>query len=290
MNPETNQIVKDLSGFTPTWCPGCGNYGIVRSLRLALAEQGLSPDKIFIAFDIGCSGNMNDFLNANSMHTLHGRAVASAIGMKLANHNMPVIVIGGDGGLYGEGGNHFLHACRGNHDITMIVHDNMVYGLTTGQVAPTANKGYVSRSTPTGIIETPVNPLGLAITQGATFVAQTFAGDAKHMTEMIKKAMAHKGMSLVNILQPCVTFNKINTFQYFLSHSYKLDPSHDPTDQKRALELSLEAHKEKFPLGILYEVQGVKAYHEELKTLNDKGSLVLQKDPHNLAPIVSMFV
>jgi 2-oxoglutarate ferredoxin oxidoreductase subunit beta len=228
------QLFNDLSGYTPTWCPGCGDWGIVRAVKLALSEQGLGPSDIFAAFDIGCSGNMNDFLHVNSMHTLHGRSISSAIGMKLAHHTRPVIAIGGDGAFYGEGGNHFLHACRGNHDITMIVHDNMVYGLTTGQVAPTANKGYVSRSTPTGIIETPVNPLGLAITQGATFVAQTFAGDAKHMTEMIKKAMAHKGMSLVNILQPCVTFNKELTHEFFQENCYYLDKDYDVTNKELA--------------------------------------------------------
>ncbi len=288
MDPKVNSLVKDLSGYTPTWCPGCGNFGIVRSIRLALAEQGIGSDKVFIAFDIGCSGNMNDFLNANSMHTLHGRAVVSAIGMKIANHKMPVLVIGGDGGLYGEGGNHFLHACRGNHDITMIVHDNMVYGLTNGQVAPTASKGYISRSTPTGIIEMPVNPLTLAISQGATFVAQSFANDAKHMTEMIKRGMQHKGMSLVNILQPCVTFNKTNTYQYFMEHSYKIDATHDSSSLDKAMNLSPEVSKEKFPLGVIYENAQVKAYHEEVAVLSDQ-SLVDMTEPHDLSKIWSKY-
>lgn len=288
MNPDINNIVKDLSGYTPTWCPGCGNFGIVRSIRLALAEQNMTPDKVFIAFDIGCSGNMNDFLNANSMHTLHGRAVASAVGMKLAHHTIPVLVIGGDGGLYGEGGNHFLHACRGNHDITMIVHDNMVYGLTTGQVAPTANKGFKSRSTPEGIIERPVNALAMAITQGATFVAQSFAGDAKHMTEMIKRGMQHKGMSLVNILQPCVTFNKVNTYQYFLEKSYKIDPTHDPKSQEKALSLALEVQNERFPLGVLYEDTNTKSYHEEVSALSGD-SLVELAENHDIKAIAGYF-
>ncbi len=279
MDNKINTLVKDLSGFIPTWCPGCGNFGIVRSIRLALAEMDLSPDKVFIAFDIGCSGNMNDFLNANSMHTLHGRSIASAIGMKLARHDMPVIVIGGDGGIYGEGGNHFLHACRGNHDITVIVHDNMVYGLTNGQVAPTANKGYVSRSTPGGMVEVPVNPLALAISQGATFVAQTFAGDAKHMTEMIKLATLHRGMALVNILQPCVTFNKINTYQYFMEKSYKIGDNHDPTSVKDALILSLETISEKFPLGVLYHDNLTKPYHECVPALGDKPLALLDYKP-----------
>lgn len=264
MQTTSDNIVKDLSGYTPTWCPGCGNYGIVRAIRQALSQQGLNPSDVFVNFDIGCSGNMNDFLNANSMHTLHGRAIPSAIGIKLANHARKVIVVGGDGGLYGEGGNHFLHACRGNHDLTVIVHDNMVYGLTTGQVAPTANKGYISRSTPGGIIEVPVNPLTLAITQGATFVAQSFANNAKHLSEMIQKAMEHSGFSLVNILQPCVTFNKINTYEYYLKNTYTLGADYNPSDIIKALEVAQQSRAERFPLGIVYLDTTRSPYHEEV--------------------------
>ncbi len=274
---DSASIIKDLSGYTPTWCPGCGNFGIIRAMRMALADQGLKASDIFVAFDIGCSGNMNDFLNANSMHTLHGRAIPTAIGMKLAHHTKPVLVVGGDGGLYGEGGNHVLHACRGNHDITVIAHDNMVYGLTTGQVAPTANKGFKSRSTPTGIIETPINALALTITQGATFVAQTFANDAKHMADMIKRGMQHKGFSLINILQPCVTFNKINTFEYFLKNSYKLDPSYNPESIEAALQKALEPMNERFPLGVVYENKSKLPFHEELLALTSNTLLEAQR-------------
>jgi 2-oxoglutarate/2-oxoacid ferredoxin oxidoreductase subunit beta len=289
---RVSSIVKDLSGFTPTWCPGCGNFGIVRAIRLALAQMSLTPDKVFIAFDIGCSGNMNDFLNANSMHTLHGRAIASAIGMKLANHHTPTIVIGGDGGIYGEGGNHFLHACRGNHDITILVHDNMVYGLTTGQVAPTANKGYRSRSTPTGIIEQPVNALALAITQGATFVAQTFTNDSKQMVDLISRAVSHKGLSVINILQPCVTFNKINTYQYFMEKSYKIDQStHDPGSVEKALALALESSAERFPLGLLYQITDSVPYHEEILQLaNDETLSFTAGKTHDVLSIINSFL
>ena len=220
---------------------------------------------------------MNDFLNANSMHTLHGRAIPTAIGIKLAHHTKPVLVVGGDGGLYGEGGNHLLHACRGNHDLTVIAHDNMVYGLTTGQVAPTANKGYKSRSTPTGIVETPINVLALTITQGATFVAQTFANDAKHIAEMIRLGMQHKGFSIVNILQPCVTFNKINTFEYFLKNSYKLDSTYDPRNIEIALQKALEPMHERFPLGIVYQDRSKLPYHEELPSLRQKTLIEAQR-------------
>ena len=255
-----------FDAYTPTWCPGCGDWGIRVGIKTALQQLGFDASKVFLSFDIGCSGNMNDFLNGYAMHGLHGRAIPAAIGMKVARPDMPVIAIGGDGGLYGEGGNHFIHACRGNHDITVIVHDNMVYGLTTGQVAPTAEKGFKSKSTPHGIIEQCVNPLALAITQGATFVSQGFAGDARLVIDIIKQAVSHKGFSLVNILQPCVTFNKVNTYQYYLQKTYKLDETYDPSNAAEAVKKSMEVFEEKFPLGILYKSERP-AYHEQIPQL-----------------------
>lgn len=252
--------VQDFTGYKPTWCPGCGNWGIGMGIKMALSELGHSPSSTMISFGIGCSGNMNDFLNAYAMHGLHGRAIATAIGMKLANHTMPVLAVVGDGDCYGEGGNHFLHACRGNHDVKVIIHDNNVYGLTTGQVSPMAEKGQKSKSTPQGIIETPLDPLALAITQGASFVAQTFAGDTKHMVETIKLALQHTGFSVVNVLQPCVTFNKKNTYQYYMQHIYKLDASHDKSDKMKALQVAFGVQEERFALGVLYET-GREAYH-----------------------------
>lgn len=245
--------VQDFDGYTPTWCPGCGDWGISVAIKKSFVELGLSPSEVMVVFGIGCSGNMNDFLNAYAIHSLHGRSIPNAIGAKIAQHNAKVIAIVGDGDTYGEGGNHLLHACRGNHDITVIVHDNGVYGLTTGQVAPTADKGFKGKSTPAGIIEVPVNPLALAVTQGATFVAQGFAGDINHATGLITKAIEHKGFSLVNILQPCVTFNKVNTYQYYLSRVYKLEEGYNSQDKRMALEKTMESEAEKFPLGVLYE-------------------------------------
>ena len=254
--------VQDFTGHKPTWCPGCGNWGIGMALKTAFVEMDMNPSSVLLSFGIGCSGNMNDFINGYAVHGLHGRAIATAIGMKLANHKLPVCAIVGDGDCYGEGGNHFLHACRGNHDVKVIIHDNRVYGLTTGQVAPTAEKGQLSKSTPSGIIEVPVDPIALAITQGATFVAQTFAGDIKHVTETMKKALQHTGFSVVNVLQPCVTFEKKATYQYYMKHIYKLDASYDPTDKRAALEKAFEIGEEKFPLGVIYQSER-KAYHQE---------------------------
>lgn len=260
--------IQDFTGYQPTWCPGCGNWGIGVAIKSALVKAGLSPSSVFVSFGIGCSGNMNDFLNAYASHGLHGRSLPVAIGVKLSNHKMKTIVVAGDGDFYGEGGNHFLHACRGNHDITVIVHDNRVYGLTTGQVAPTGEKGYKSKSTPMGIVEVPLDPLALAITQGATFVAQAFAGDAPHMINILGEALSHKGFALVNILQPCVTFNKINTYAYYVKHAYKLENGYTGKERNEALGKAMELHEEKFALGVLYK-NPRPAYHEELPQLRD---------------------
>lgn len=263
---------KDFSGYTGTWCPGCGDWGIGVAIKSAFIQMGMDPSSVGVVFDIGCSGNMNDVLNAYAIHGLHGRSVPTAVGMKLAHHQMPVVVIGGDGGLYGEGGNHFLHASRGNHDITLIAHDNSVYGLTTGQVAPDAQKGYKSKSTPQGMIEVSLNPLALALTQGASFVAQGFAGDVTALIELIKKAIHHKGFSLVNVLQPCVTFNKVNTYQYYMKRIYTLDHTYDRTNYKLALEKTQEFNEEKYPIGILYQSDRP-AYHEQIAHLPQDSSL-----------------
>jgi 2-oxoglutarate ferredoxin oxidoreductase subunit beta len=257
---------QGFDAYTPTWCPGCGDWGIRIGIKTAFEQLGLGPSNLLLAFDIGCSGNMNDFLNGYAMHTLHGRSLATAMGMKVAHHDMKTVVIGGDGALYGEGGNHFIHSCRGNHDITVIAHDNMVYGLTKGQAAPTAEKGYKSTSTPAGIIEVPINPLALAISQGATFVAQGFAGDIKQLIDLMKLAVQHKGMSLVNVLQPCVTFNKVNTYHYYLDHAYKLEEQYDPSNLSEAMKKSAEIYEEKFPLGVIYRTERP-AYHEQISHL-----------------------
>ena len=233
--------VQDFIGYTPTWCPGCGNWSIGRAIMNSFAEQKLDPAQVNILFDIGCSGNMNDFLNGSSMHTLHGRTIANAVGCSIANTSMPVVVVGGDGALYGEGGNHFLHACRGNHNITVIVHDNGVYGLTKGQVSPAGHQGYKSKTTPSGIIETPVYSLLLALTQGASFVAQGFASNLPQLSALITAGMAHKGFSLINVLQPCVTFNKINTYEYYRDKAYDLEEGYDASNCKAAMEKALQS-------------------------------------------------
>lgn len=280
--------IQDFTGYNPTWCPGCGDWGIGMGIKSALVKLNLDPSGVAAVFDIGCSGNMNDFLNAYACHGLHGRCIPTAIGIKLANHTLPVIAIGGDGGVYGEGGNHFIHACRGNHDITAIVHDNRVYGLTTGQVAPTARQGYKSKSTPFGIVEVELNPLAMALVSGATFIAQGFAGDLTNLIELIKAGIEHKGFSLINILQPCVTFNKINTYEYYLKRAYKLGDDYDKADFDLALEKSLDPNQEKFPLGILYQDKR-SSFHESLPQLENGIPLLKKTKFENLGVLLEDF-
>ncbi|HLB60173.1 MAG TPA: 2-oxoacid:ferredoxin oxidoreductase subunit beta [Patescibacteria group bacterium] len=277
---------NEYSGYFPTWCPGCGNFGIWGSLKDAFSKLGWQPDQFAIVYGVGCSGNMNDFVKAYGLHSLHGRAIPNAIGLKLANHTLPVVVIGGDGDLTGEGGNHLMHGCRGNYDMTVFIHNNQVYGLTTGQVSPTSSKGHKSKSTPEGIIEEPVNPLALALTQGATFVGQAFAGDIPHLTDMMMQAINHKGFSVVSIYQPCVTFNKINTYMWFRERIYKLDESHNKTDRVAAYAKTIE--QDKIPLGVLYQVEKP-TYEEQLAQLAE-GSLVQRQYSVDINNLIEEFV
>lgn len=282
------QPEKAYDGYPPTWCPGCGNYGIWAAIKSAFTNLKLDPEKAAVVYGIGCSGNMNDFLWVNSFHSLHGRAVPTAVGIKIANHKLAILTVVGDGDCYGEGGNHLLHGARGNHDITVLVHDNRVYGLTTGQVAPTALAGFKAKSTPSGVIEVPLNPIALAITQGATFVAQGFAGDINHLAGLIEEAIKHKGFSLVNMLQPCVSFNKVTTYAWYRERIYKLDgKNYDPKDKKRALEKSMENDK-KIPIGLIYKEERP-VYTDSLTQLKE-GPLVESKLEVDIERFIKEFV
>lgn len=280
MDINNTKANDGFSGYFPTWCPGCGNFGIWAAIKAAFTNLGLTRESLAVVFGIGCSGNMNDFLWVDSFHALHGRAIPMAIGIKIANHDLPVVVIAGDGDTYGEGGNHFLHAARGNHDITVIVHDNRVYGLTTGQVAPTAIKGFKSKSTPGGTIEIPVNPIALALTQGATYIAQGFSQEINHLTGLISEAVIHKGFSLVNVFQPCVTFNPVTGYAWYRERIYKLDSTnHDPSSLTKSFEKSLE-FETKIPIGLIYKSERP-TYTDSLTQLT-RGILIeskLEKSP-----------
>lgn len=241
------------TGFLPTWCPGCGDFGIWMALKQALAQLGIGPDDAAIVYGIGCHGNMYDWMNTYAVEGLHGRALPVAQGIKLANHKLPVIVVSGDGDCLGEGGNHFIHAAKRNPDITVIIHDNQVYGLTTGQASPTAKQGFKTKSTPEGVADEPVNPLTLAITAGATFVARGFAGDTPGLTQLMVSAISHKGFAVVDTLQPCVTFDRVHTYPWYRERLYQLKQEGYQADNRlQALEKALE-WGDRIPLGIFYQ-------------------------------------
>ena len=233
------------------WCPGCGNFGILDAVKRTLVELNLPPHKVLICSGIGQAPKLPHYMRVNTFNGLHGREVASATAAKLAADDLAVIVHAGDGGAYGEGGNHFLHAIRRNIDITLVVHDNRTYGLTKGQASPTADEGSVTKLQPRGLAMHPMNPLALAVSQSCSFVAQGMSARTEHLVALLKAAIQHKGFSLVNVLQPCVTWDKIHTYKYYEEHCYELGGEHSPADRMKALELVL-APGEKIPLGIIY--------------------------------------
>ena len=239
--PEIKLTAKDFKGLVePDWCAGCGDFGVLNSLQRTCAELGLKPHEILTISGIGCSSNLPGYFNAYGMHTLHGRSLAYATGAKLANHELTVIVTGGDGDGYGIGGNHFTHTARRNVDLTYIVMNNQIYGLTTGQISPTSSLGMKTKSTPFGSVEMPINPITSAIMNGATFVARGFSGDVRHLTELMKQAIQHKGFALIDIFSPCVTFNLDNSHSFFKERVTKLeDEGHDTSDWKSACEKAL---------------------------------------------------
>jgi 2-oxoglutarate ferredoxin oxidoreductase subunit beta len=281
MKNDPNQFNTHIK---PTWCPGCGNFGIFTSLKQALAKQNIAPHELIVFADIGCSGNMADFLKCYMFHSLHGRAIPPAVGAKLANHGLPVLVIIGDGGAYGEGGNHFINLMRGNHDITVLVHDNYIYGLTTGQFSPTTWKGSITNTTPDGAIEEALNPLALALANHTTFAARGYSFDIPGTTDLIVAAMQHKGFSLVDILQPCVTFNKNQTMEWYQKMVYKLDKKF--ATKEEAFKEALRT--DKLGTGIFWQEEKL-AYHEEDVVLK-QGILVEKKiDQVDIGGLVEEF-
>jgi len=262
--------VKDLKGHTdPDWCPGCGDFGVLHALKTAIAELGLYPNEVLTISGIGCSSNLPGYINTYGMHTLHGRALAVATGAQLANHKLKVIVTGGDGDGYGIGGNHFLHTMRRNVDLTYIVMDNQIYGLTTGQVSPTSIKGMKTKSTPFGSVENEINPIPLAIVGGATYVARGFTGQVRHLTDLIKGGIQHRGFSLIDTFSPCVTFNRDNTHEFFRQRTQKLeDQAHDPTDFSSAMERAYE-WGDRIPIGLFWKRDDLRSLDQLEPVLDD---------------------
>jgi len=244
------------------WCPGCGNFPLLVILKDALRDLKRKPSETVIASGIGQAAKMPQYMDVNMFNGLHGRSIPVAMGVKLANRKLTVIAESGDGDIYGEGGNHLLHAARRNPDMTVLVHNNMVYGLTKGQASPTSEEGMKNPVQPDGVIVEPFNPMAVAVSVDAPFVARTYVGDPVHAKEIIKAAIEFPGFAIVDVFTPCVVFNKLNTYQWFKEHGYRIPEDHDPSDRVAAFELALET--ERLPLGILYRNDSRERYEDRL--------------------------
>ena len=268
---------RDFKGaIDPDWCPGCGDFGVLNSLQRACAGLGLQPHEILTVSGIGCSSNLPGYFNSYGMHTLHGRSLAMATGAKLANHDLNVIVTGGDGDGYGIGGNHFTHTARRNIDLTYIVMNNQIYGLTTGQISPTSRDGMKTKSTPFGSVEAPINPITSAIMNGATFVARGYSGDVRQLSDLMQQAITHKGFALIDVFSPCVTFNLDNTHQFFKDRIVKLeDEEHNTNDWKQACERAM-AWGDTIYTGIFFQSPDIPSLGRREPVLDNGGPLAFR--------------
>lgn len=242
---------KDYGTYETAWCPGCGNFQLLEGVKKGLAAAGLRPHEVLFVSGIGQAAKAPHYLNANLFNGLHGRAIPAATGAKLANPDLAVIVESGDGCSYGEGGNHLLAAIRRNIDITLIAHDNQIYGLTKGQASPTSEEGHHTKAQPGGVALERFNPAAVAVTMHAGFVARSFSGMPEHVAEMVRLGIAHRGFALIDVLQPCVSFNKVNNFAWYKKRIYELPPGYDPSDWNGAVAKAME-WGEKIPIGVIY--------------------------------------
>jgi 2-oxoglutarate ferredoxin oxidoreductase subunit beta len=263
--------VKDYSNdVRPTWCPGCGDFGIWNALKRAFVEAKIEPQQIMMVTGIGCGSKMPDYMHIPGLNTLHGRTLAVATGYKLANHAKHVVCVHGDGDGYSMGANHLIQTIRRNVGMLDIIEDNHVYGLTKGQYSPTSRRGWVTKTSPDGAIERPLNPLALAISQGATFVARGFALDIAQLTKLIVVGLSHRGYGLIDVMQPCVSFNRPMSYAWYREHVYQVaDADHDPTNRNAALAIAFQypGDGDRIPLGIIYQDESAPAYEEMVPAL-----------------------
>ncbi len=280
--------VKDYaSAIKPTWCPGCGDYGILSAVKQALVQAGLAPHEVLIVSGIGCGSKLPDYAHVNGFMTLHGRPLPVATGARLANHGLKVITVHGDGDSMGLGMGHFIHTARRNLDLVDLIQNNQIYGLTKGQYSPTSDFGLVTSTSPEGAIETAANPAALALAAGGTFVARGFAGDAKGLAGLIAAAIQHKGYALVDILQPCVTFNRKNTYDWYRERVYNLaETSHDTSDRVAAFQKALE-WGDRIPLGIIYQTR-LPTYEEQVAGLKQGPIATRKMDRLSAAEVKSL--
>lgn len=277
----------------PTWCKGCGNYGILNAIKMALVDLNLAPHQVMIYSGIGCGSKLPHYMKVNGFHTLHGRPVAVATGARLANHGLKIMTVHGDGDGYSMGLSHLAHAARRNIGIVDVIQNNRVYGLTKGQYSPTSDTGMRTPTSPEGAIEHPVPPLALAISMGATFVARGYAGELRHLAGIIGQALQHRGYALVDVLQPCVTFNRASAYDYYNGRVYKLEETgHVATDRDAAWKVAME-WGDRIPLGVYYRIENLPAYEEQVPALR-AGPLVKQPlrrlDPQQVQELLAEWV
>jgi 2-oxoglutarate ferredoxin oxidoreductase subunit beta len=279
---------KDYESTVPiAWCPGCGNFSILQAVKKALVELNLEPQKVVFVSGIGQAPKLPHYTKGNVFNGLHGRTLPAATGAKLANHEMTVIGIDGDGGAYGEGVQHLLAAARRNVNITYMAHNNQVYGLTKGQASPTSDLGFISKTTPLGAGQ-PLNPLMLAIASDVSFLARGFAGEIDHLAGLLKEGITHRGFALIDILQPCVSFNHVNTFAWYKQRVYKVeDEGHNPGDKAAALKKAQE-WGDRIPIGIIFK-QDRPVYEDSLPQLKEKPLVNQPIDPMRLKKLVEEF-
>jgi 2-oxoglutarate ferredoxin oxidoreductase subunit beta len=242
---------QEFSGQKPAWCPGCGNFSILKVFKDTMADLDLEPHQLALVSGIGQAGKFPHYTRGNTFNGLHGRTIPVATAIKLVNHDLRVIAFAGDGDCYGEGGNHLLHAMRRNIGIKVFVHNNQIYGLTKGQASPTTSTGTITKTQPFGVMMEPLNPMALAVTLGASFAARSLSVDRDHLQSMMTAALNHEGFALLDIFQPCVVFNKINTASWYKEHTYPVPESHDATDREAAFALAT-SNGDKIPVGIIY--------------------------------------
>ncbi|OLS28747.1 MAG: 2-oxoglutarate oxidoreductase subunit KorB [Candidatus Heimdallarchaeota archaeon LC_2] len=285
------QLKYDKKGYTnksyhPLWCPGCGDFAILSSLKNALFEMQIEPSQTILVPGIGCSSKMMSAIDVYGFHGIHGRALPIATGIKVANHKLNVIAFGGDGDMLGIGGNHFIHTCRRNVNLTLILPNNHVYGLTTGQTSPTSDIGYKTKTSPGGNVDQPLRTPSLALAAKATFVARTSSAKKEHLQKMIEAAIKHKGIAVVEVLQFCITFNRINTPDYFEPRLYDLqDTDHDTSNYEEAIRLA-DQWGDKIPYGIFYQTRKP-IYEDVYDQLKDKS--LVEKRPRQARDVSKLF-
>lgn len=283
-------LLSDLTTVcSPTWCPGCGDLAIWAAFKNAAVAKDWNNNNTVLTAGIGCHGHMVNFTKLSSFEGLHGRAIPVATGAKMANSRLNVFTFTGDGDSLGEGGNHFVHACRRNHDITVILHDNAIYALTTGQTSPVSPHGFKTKSTPSGNLDYPINPITLAIASGATFVAREYASHIPQLTELMIKANEHKGMSVIDVLQPCVTFNEMYTHEFYQANTYYLGEDYDKTNKEKAFGKSFEWGEKQIPLGIFYE-NNEPSYESQISQISEKPLVETETTKKDIVEILQKYI